>query len=66
MNAAAGAKLKHKGYCLLRNGRLYPGLTTKIFQGVACRDLGHDQSVLLVDYNVDCTTAGYYSFHILK
>ena len=40
---------------------LYPGLTQKIFDGFGCRDLGYGQTVLMVDYTIDCETAEYYT-----
>ena len=33
---------------------MFAGLTNKIFDGLICRDLGGDLSVLEVDYTVDC------------
>ena len=41
---------------------LYPGLTSKIFQGIACRQLGEGQSVLLADYDVSCDSPSWYAF----
>eukprot|EP01051_Picozoa_sp_SAG22_P006042 SAG22_NODE_381_length_11354_cov_6.529631_3_plen_378_part_00 len=41
---------------------LYPGLTGKIFQGTACRQLGPGSSVLLADYSVSCEDVSYLVF----
>ena len=38
---------------------LYPGLTTKLFEGFICRDIGGGTSVLLVDYAIECNGMGY-------
>ena len=38
---------------------LYPGLTNMIFAGFSCREIGPGQSVLIVDYNVDCNSGDY-------
>jgi len=38
---------------------LYPSLTNKIFEGLSCRRLGEDYSVLYVDYSIDCGSAEY-------
>jgi predicted outer membrane repeat protein len=35
---------------------LYPGMTAKIFQVFACRELGLGDSILHADYNVDCNS----------
>jgi hypothetical protein len=36
---------------------LYPGLTNRIFAGLACRDLSRDSAVQIVDYGVSCSSS---------
>jgi Ca2+/Na+ antiporter len=38
---------------------LYPSLTNKIFEGLSCRSIGKDYSVLYVDYSIDCGSLEY-------
>jgi hypothetical protein len=40
---------------------LYPGLTNKIFEGLSCRMLANDWSVLHVDYRVHCESDQYFA-----
>ena len=53
-----------KSFSLAENHGLLAilGLTAKIFDSFACRRLGIDVEVLLVDYTVDCTSPWYISF----
>ena len=44
---------------------LYPSVTNKIFEGLSCRSLGEDKSVLYVDYSIDCGSLEYYTLAIL-
>jgi hypothetical protein len=38
---------------------LYPALTNKVFEGFSCRSIGHETSVLSVDYGVECESQTY-------
>jgi hypothetical protein len=47
------------GRFMLLTFLLYPGITNKIFEAFACRDLGHGMSYLHVDYTVNCESSDY-------
>ena len=42
---------------------LYPALTNKIFEGLSCRTLGGDYSILYADYSVDCGSLAYVTLN---
>jgi hypothetical protein len=44
---------------------LYPGFTNLIFAGFRCRSLGNGESVLAVDYNIDCNSPEYASIFLV-
>jgi hypothetical protein len=55
----ASVKASAMGRVFLLVFLLYPALTNKIFEGFACRDLGHGVEVLDVDYTIDCESEWY-------
>jgi hypothetical protein len=44
---------------------VYPSLTNKIFEGFICRELGPNESVLVVDYAINCNDDEYTAVLLL-